>query len=90
MAGGFVDGEALFTLDLPGGRRKLGESTLGVALRKTEQECSLKIGKAWMSSRVESTLGGQGEIDGDINTVIPKGEESCNAFFVIFISPPPV
>lgn len=81
-------------LDLPGGKRHLGESTLECAIRKADKECSLKIDKEWMASRVARKFGGvlanddSSSSDGVVKVIAPKGKEGVNVYFVM--TPPPV
>ncbi|KAL3807576.1 hypothetical protein ACHAXA_005152 [Cyclostephanos tholiformis] len=59
MAMAYVDdGNDLLTLDLPGGKRHLGESTLMCAIRETMEECSLTIDRGWLSRMVPVRYGG--------------------------------
>ncbi len=58
------DDGILLTLDLPGGKRHLGESTLSCAIRETEEECSLIIDEMWLSDMVHVRYGGNVEEEG--------------------------
>ncbi|KAL3786169.1 hypothetical protein ACHAW5_008786 [Stephanodiscus triporus] len=58
MAMGYVRGPGLLILDLPGGKRRLGESTLVGAIREVEEECSLTIDRVWLSGRITERYGG--------------------------------
>lgn len=52
MVIGYIDSPTEFKIDLTGGKRHLGESTLECAVRETAEECSLKIDKDWLACRV--------------------------------------
>ena len=59
MAVAYVnDGNNLLMLDLPGGKRHLGQSTLMCAIRETMEECSLTIDRGWLSRMVPVQYGG--------------------------------
>ena len=60
MAMGYVGGPDLLTLDLPGGKRRLGESTLSCAVREAEEECSLIIDRGRLEGGVPERYGGVG------------------------------
>ena len=59
LALGYLDGPAQLELDLPGGKRHLGESTLQGLLREVEEECSLRIDEGWLASKVTPRYGGR-------------------------------
>lgn len=96
MAMGYDDGRKGVELDLPGGKRHLGESTLGGAVREVEEECSLRIDRKWFAGRVSVRYGGalfaaEGG-DDDVQVLEPQraqGSESGDAFFVMGPPPPP-
>ncbi|KAL7539395.1 hypothetical protein ACHAXR_009253 [Thalassiosira sp. AJA248-18] len=93
MVMGYIDSPHNFTLDLPGGKRHLGESTLQGAIREVEEECSLPIDQEWVASRVLKQYGGnltvatdRGEERNEVQVLEPrkvKGGESGDAFFVM-------
>jgi len=100
MVMGYIDGPRNFELDLPGGKRHLGESTLEGAIREVEEECSLQIDNEWFANRVSKEYGGirvgnannTGGDDGSVVRVMegPKvrGRENGDAFIVM--TPPPM
>jgi hypothetical protein len=55
---GYVYGPYLLTLDLPGGKRHLGESTLRGVIREVEVECSLAMDYEYLFSNVSDLYGG--------------------------------
>ncbi|KAL7481263.1 hypothetical protein ACHAW6_006944 [Cyclotella cf. meneghiniana] len=55
---GYQDGPFQWTLDLPGGKRHLGESTLEGAIRELEEECSLRLDRKWVEALVPLKYGG--------------------------------
>ena len=67
MVLGYAVGPDSWLLDLPGGKRHLGESTLDCAVRETEEECSVTIDREWIS--------------GDHARKLHDGE--CNNFFLV-------
>jgi hypothetical protein len=58
MVIGYQDGPFKWTLDLPGGKRHLGESTLEGAIREVEEECSLLLSREWLEGQVPMKYGG--------------------------------
>lgn len=92
MVMGYID-SSNSKLDLPGGKRHLGETTLHGVIREVEEECSLQINHDWLISHVSKRYGGSkdtGEDDGNIQVLEPrkvKGSVSGDAFFVM--TPPP-
>lgn len=90
MIWGFIDGPHTVQIDLIGGKRHLGESTLECALRKADKECSLKIDEGWLKSQVSSKYGGSfaAEMSGDseVKVLVPSEQGSHNVFFIM---PPP-
>ena len=100
---GYIDGPLKLMLDLPGGKRHLGESTLQGLIREVEEECSLLIDHEWFAGQVSKKYGGrvvndggranESKISGDgsmVQVLEPrkiKGSESGDAFFVM--TPPP-
>ena len=98
MLFGYIDSPTKIQLDLPGGKRYLGESTLDCAIRKADRECSVKIDRDWLSSRVPSKYGGSLSTRNmsvedsvlstiKVNVIAGQDEERTNVYFVI---PPPV
>jgi len=93
MVMGYIDSSNAIELDLPGGKRHLGETTLQGVIREVEEECSLQIDYDWLVSHVSKRYGGNkdtGEGDGSIQVLEPrkvKGSVSGDAFFVM--TPPP-
>ena len=67
MVLGYKTGPETWELDLPGGKRHLGESTSDCAIRETEEECSVAIDPKWIS--------------GDQVNALHDGE--CNVFYMI-------
>jgi len=67
------DGSISFEIDLPGGKRHLGETSFQCAIRETYEETSLLIDETWLlNDGVPLQLRGEG------------GE--CNVFYLV--SPP--
>jgi len=92
MVMGYIDSPHAIELDLPGGKRHLGEATIQGVIREVEEECSLQIDYDWLVGHVSKRYGGKdtGEGDGSIQVLEPrkvKGSVSGDAFFVM--SPPP-
>ncbi len=85
MVIGYIDGPTQYQLDLVGGRRRLGESTLEDALREVEEECSLKIDKGWMEKRVSKEFGGTSDksIDPEGLVKVLAPYNGVNAFFIV-------
>jgi hypothetical protein len=92
MVIGYQDSPREFELDLPGGKRHLGESTLEGAIREVEEECSLEINEGWMANRVPMQYGGMMTMtngmsdEGVVQVLVPRkirGVESGDAFFVM-------
>ncbi|KAL7546803.1 hypothetical protein ACHAWF_010139 [Thalassiosira exigua] len=86
MVAGFIDGKSTFELDLPGGKRYLGESTFDDVTRRLDEECSLQMDKSWMSNRISTRFGGSlsekvAAKDSSI-AVIDPGDD-CNVFFIM-------
>ena len=90
MVLGYTDGPLQYELDLPGGKRHLGETTLQGAIREVEEECSLSIDSEWMASHVIEQYGGnvgEGQGGKEIQVLVPKNKsETGNVYFVM--SPP--
>ena len=57
MAMGYVDCPYLLTLDLPGGKRHLGESTLRGVIREVEEKCSFAIDYEYLECLIDTVLG---------------------------------
>jgi len=95
MVMGYIDSPNAIELDLPGGKRHLGETTLQGVIREVEEECSLQIDYDWLDSHVSKRYGGsrdKKEDGGSIQVLEPrkvKGSVSGDAFFVM-TPPPPV
>ena len=95
MVLGYIDNPQSITLDLPGGKRHLGESTMNGVIREVEEECSLLIDENWLMRHVSTRYGGsKDENKDDTSTAVQvlepkkiKGSVSGDAFFVM--SPPP-
>jgi len=49
-----MEDEVDFALDLPGGKRHLGENSFNCAVRETEEESSLIIDKSWIQTTEQS------------------------------------
>jgi hypothetical protein len=64
-------GRVVLDIDIPGGKRHLGESSLECALRETLEETSLSIERSWIVD-VEHPLRSQKSPD-----------ESCNVFYEV-------
>ena len=66
-------------LDLPGGKRHLGETTLCCVQREVMEECSLLIKYDWLYTRVSMQYGGSIDVDdrlekkNDMGTVVVGG-----------------
>ena len=78
------------TLDLPGGKRHLGETTLEGAIREVEEESSLQLNKKWFESRVSVRYGGIDRIDTnldllsmEVNGSVQVFETSGDAFLLV-------
>jgi 8-oxo-dGTP pyrophosphatase MutT (NUDIX family) len=100
MAMGYVDCPYLLTLDLPGGKRHLGESTLRGVIREVEEECSLAIDYEYLFSRVSDRYGGglgptktttnavvNDDEDAMVRVLTSRGKDCHDVFFVV--TPPP-
>jgi hypothetical protein len=99
MTIGYHDEQYEWSLDLPGGKRHLGESTLEGAIREVNEECSLSLDSMdWIGSFVHQKYGGrlnastkstpmQGQNEGGFVSVLEprrvKGNLSGDAFIVI-------
>ena len=94
MVLGYIDNPQSITLDLPGGKRHLGESTINGVVREVEEECSLLIDENWLMHHVSTRYGGSKDENRDdtshvVQVLEPtkiKGSVSGDAFFVM---PPP-
>ena len=94
---GCIDNSHAIELDLPGGKRHLGETTLQGVIREVEEECSLQIDYDWLVDNISNRYGGNNkdmttgeEEEGGIQVLEPrkvKGSVSGDAFFVM--TPPP-
>ena len=58
MVMGYIDSSTAMELDLPGGKRHLGETTLQGVIREVEEECSIQIGYDWLVGHVSRRYGG--------------------------------
>ena len=95
MVMGYIDNSHTIELDLPGGKRHLGETTIQGVIREVEEECSLQIEHDWLVGHVSKRYGGnkdigEGDGDGSIQVLEPrkvKGSVSGDAFLVM--TPPP-
>jgi len=65
MVIGYRDDWNKWTLDLPGGKRHLGETTLQSLLREVEEECSLEMRVDWWMERMPRLYGGNNCCDLD-------------------------
>ncbi|KAL7507806.1 hypothetical protein ACHAXN_008150 [Cyclotella atomus] len=80
MVIGYQDDILKWTLDLPGGKRHLGENTLEGAIREVEEECSLQLDSQWLESQMPKKYGGANSLtDG----VVQVFEDSGNAYILI-------
>lgn len=100
MVMGYVDGPYLLTLDLPGGKRHLGESTLRGVIREVEEECSLAMDHEYLFSKVSDRYGGglgltktttnavvNEDEDAMVRVLTSRGKDCHDVFFVM--TPPP-
>ena len=101
MVTGYVDCPYLLTLDLPGGKRHLGESTLRGVIREVEEECSLAIDYKYLFSKVSERYGGglgltttttNANVNDDyedaiVQVLTSRGKDCHDVFFVM--TPPP-
>lgn len=55
---GYEDNAVAWELDLPGGKRHLGETTIEGAIREVEEECSLILDRDWLEGQVPLKYGG--------------------------------
>jgi len=90
MVMGYIDSSHAIELDLPGGKRHLGETTIqGVIIREVEEECSLQINYDWLVGSVSKRYGGSKDTeegDSSIQVLEPrkvKGSVSGDAFFIM-------
>ena len=86
MVLGYVDSPNAIELDLPGGKRHLGESTLEGAIREVEEECSLLIDQEWFASQVSERYGGNSisTIAGISSNTTSKKENENGSFVQVF------
>ncbi|EJK77694.1 hypothetical protein THAOC_00457 [Thalassiosira oceanica] len=78
-------------LDIPGGKRHLGETTLDGAVRETEEECSLRIDTEWLASRMPARFGGKhvnpsGE-DTEVSVLEPTSRSDMGNVFLVIEKP---
>ena len=74
-----ADNETLLDIDLPGGKRHLGETSFECAVRETMEETSLLINKSWLVT--------QDKKDETFETTSEVKADAWNTFF--FCRPPP-
>ena len=87
---GYQDGPFEWTLDLPGGKRHLGETTIEGAIREVEEECSLKLNQKWLEGQLPIRYGGIADFNSskglsifEPNAPVKVYETSGNAFILI-------
>jgi hypothetical protein len=80
MVIGYHDTNSQWTLDLPGGKRHLGENTFQCAIREVEEECSLQLNQEWMEGRVPIEYGGLLAS----NDVVPTADD-CDGGVVVTV-----
>ena len=85
MVLGYIDSNQSITLDLPGGKRHLGESTIQGFVREVEEECSLCIDYDWAFSFVSKRYGGK--LDDDMNDNKARGREEGDNTFIQALEP---
>ena len=85
MVIGYDDGPSppKLTLDLPGGKRHLGESTLESLVREVKEECSLDLPREWLSERLSWRYGGALDENSEEIEVLESKKEAGNVYFVI-------
>ena len=78
-------------LDLPGGKRHLGETTLDGAVRETEEESSLRIDTDWLASRMPARFGGKqvdpGGGDTEVSVLEPTSRSEKGNVFLVMVKP---
>ncbi len=83
MVLGYVDGPTELMLDLPGGKRHLGESTLESLVREVKEETSLELDKQWLSKRLSRRFGGELDENSEDVQALESKKENGNVYFVI-------
>ncbi|KAL7496558.1 hypothetical protein ACHAWT_005080 [Skeletonema menzelii] len=83
MVLGYIDGPYELMLDLPGGKRHLGESTLESLVREVEEETSLELDKQWLAERLSRRYGGALDENSEDIQVLETARENGNVYFVI-------
>ena len=83
MVLGYIDGPTELMLDLPGGKRHLGESTLESLVREVEEETSLKLDKQWLVERLSHRYGGLLDENSEDIHALESAKENGNVYFVI-------
>ena len=77
---GYNDSTTEIELDLPGGKRHLGETSVEGAIRETEEEISFKIDAEWFRNRIPAKYGGtlcsSTDDDDNNNKTNEKGNKS--------------
>ena len=78
-------------LDLPGGKRHLGETTLDGAVRETEEECSLRLDIEWLASRMPVRFGGKHADpsggDTEVTVLEPTSRSEKGNVFLVLVKP---
>ncbi len=83
MVLGYIDGSTELTLDLPGGKRHLGESTLESLVREVEEESSLKLDKQWLAERLSRRYGGLLDRNCEGIHALESTKENGNVYFIV-------
>jgi len=83
MVLGYVDGPTELMLDLPGGKRHLGESTLESLVREVKEETSLELDKQWLEERLSRRYGGALDENSEDVHALESEKENGNVYFVI-------
>lgn len=83
MVLGYVDSPTELMLDLPGGKRHLGESTLESLVREVKEETSLELDKQWLSERLSRRYGGALDENSEDIHALESEKENGNVYFVI-------
>lgn len=83
MVLGYVDGPTEIMIDLPGGKRHLGESTLESLVREVKEETSLELDKQWLYERLSRRYGGALDENNEDIHAFESEKENGNVYFVI-------
>lgn len=79
------DGPKVLELDLPGGKRHLGETTLESLVREVREETMIQLDEEWLSERLSSRYGGL--LDNNCEDIhaleSKKHNANMNVYFVI-------